>query len=125
MKNSHKEGKMGIIDSLKLAVDALKQSGKVDVIQDIIGAQSQIIELMDENKGLKNQLEDCKEKLKIKGSINFDLNAYWLTKEDGEKEGPYCSLCYDSNKKLIHLIPSTDSKHLMCPKCKRTLEIKR
>lgn len=116
---------MGIIDSLKSAIDALKESGKIDVIQDIIEAQSQIIELMDENKGLKNQLEDCKEKLKIKGSINFDRNAYWLTKENGEKEGPYCSLCYDSDKKLINLIPCVDPKYLMCPKCKRPLEMKR
>ena len=77
--------------------------------------QNRIIELDTKNK-------DLKEKLKIKREIFFENNAYWLKKEGGSKEGPFCSGCWDKNKEVIRMIQLREGMDMwVCPVCKNAI----
>ncbi len=57
-------------------------------------------ELIDKDK----IIEELQNKLKIKSSIKWYEPYYWVVKvESGEKEGPYCQVCYDKDEALIRL----------------------
>jgi len=45
----------------------------------------------------------------------FENNAYWI-KKNKKREGPYCSRCYDVDKKFIHFLPLHGAK-IRCPAC--------
>ena len=79
----------------------------------IIIYRKKIIKLEIENRTLK-------EKLESKVDIIFEKNAYWEKKKDGSKEGPYCSVCLDKDKKMIRMlpIPNITSNLWQCPVCK-------
>ncbi len=65
---------------------------------------------------LEKENEDLVEKLKIKDSLEFENNAYWITKED-KKEGPFCTCCWDDDKKTIRMQPNNHPAYYSCPKC--------
>jgi len=115
---------MGIID-LKTVIDLLKESGKIEEIKKVRDAQNKIEELTEEKRILNNELNNCREDLKIKNSITFEHNAYWIMKEPGGKIGPYCSCCYDSDKKLIIMHECVNPRYSECPKCKNRYKVKR
>ncbi len=74
--------------------------------------QKKIQEIEKENRELK-------EKLEIKENLIFEKNAYWLEKENGEKDGPFCSVCWDADEKLIRLrVGDYALGWALCLKCK-------
>lgn len=76
----------------------------LDLQSVMLEMQSKIVELNEENKKLKQDLE-------IKGKITFKNNFYYV---DGV--GPYCSRCYDVEKKMVRAHPINDN-HAKCPEC--------
>lgn len=37
-------------------------------------------------------------------SLIFENSCYWIN-EDDKKDGPFCSCCWDDNKKTIRMLP--------------------
>ena len=95
--------------NLKFIAETFQKAGKFEEYQ-------KISDLMQENEELKKENKKLFEKLKIKESLIFENNAYW-TKEDGKKDGPYCSCCWDDNKKTIRMQPCGNPAYFDCPKC--------
>ena len=72
-----------------------------------------------------SKIEDLKNKedLMYELDIRFENGAYYKD-YNHEKEGPYCSCCFDFNDKLVrmHKFYEKDTKNniynYICPKCK-------
>lgn len=91
----------------------------------MMSIQQRIITLERENHQLKEKLLEKENK-----NIIFEKGAYFELKQDGTKEGPFCSGCWDKDKKLIRLketrvgwydsINNIDDTHQVeiCPICK-------
>ena len=45
--------------------------------------------------------------LNTKESLNFENGMYFRNSEDGNKDGPFCQQCYDSEGLLMRLVEST------------------
>lgn len=60
------------------------------------------ISLKEENFKLRKKEEEDNKIEKIKKNLTFEENHYYL-KENDNKIGPYCTKCWDSDNKLIHL----------------------
>jgi len=111
---------MGIFDDLKSAANVLQEAGKLKELQQLLNAQKELLEMQNMIKTQAEEIEILKEKLKIKGDIFFESNAYWLKKENDSKEGPFCSGCWDNqNKQLVYLHLRDDVRNgWTCPVCK-------
>ncbi|MBO6180434.1 hypothetical protein J6O86_01950 [bacterium] len=76
------------------------------------------------------KIEDLKKKEELMSDldIKFENGAYYKDYYN-EKEGPYCSCCFDFNDKLVrmHEICENDAKNniynYICPKCKTKILI--
>ena len=102
---------------LKTIYSVFQKAGKIDEYKQIVEALEKNLELQKDNQGLKDENKTLKDKLKIKGSINPRDNAYWVKKEDGSEDGPFCLRCYDKNKDLMRL-PQGQYNFRTCPECK-------
>lgn len=83
-------------------------SALADVKMEMAEVQTLLVEKDTEISGLKQSLE-------IKESLVYDPPYYWVEGE-GEKTGPFCQQCYDSNGKLIRL-QSWTTGYWKCKTC--------
>ena len=101
---------MGIFDNLGSIWKILRGAGRLK-------DQKKIHELEEENITLKEQL-------KIKENLKYENNAYWIEREGGQKDGPFCPRCWDKNKELIRLNPCGNPAYCDCPECKNRFQIR-
>jgi hypothetical protein len=55
--------------------------------------------------------------LKEQEGMVFEESVYWRRK-NGEREGPYCPVCYDHKHKVIHLIAGATTGTYQCGTCR-------
>jgi len=108
---------MSVIDDLKSVGKTLNDIGKVEEYKKILESWQIILEMQEENDKLKKSNSDLKEKLELKGNLVKDDFVYFLEK-DGNKEGPFCSRCWEKNKVLITLQQNKVGHwNFLCPEC--------
>lgn len=108
---------MAIFDELKSIAGVLQEAGKIEQYRQILDAQKELLEMQKQILDLENENKEIKEKLKTQGSLVFENNAYWTVKDD-KKDGPYCSCCWDDDRKTIRMQPCGNPAYFDCPKCK-------
>ena len=115
-----------MIDDILEGVKAIKNIAEVtqnlELKNLIIDLKEQITNLREENLLLKSKLSQ-----KEAFNMIFEKNAYFNIKEDGTKDGPFCSGCWDNDNVAIRLVPFSimglPFTH-NCPKCKNKITIR-
>lgn len=110
---------MGIIDKIKSVAKTIQKIDNIELYKTILDLQANVMDVVDENMKLKNEVAELKEKFKTKESLSFEHDAYWLKKEDGKNDGPFCSGCWDSKKQLIRLVLAGNDEYSEGSICKR------
>jgi len=108
---------MAIFDKLKSIGKILKEAGKIEQYQQILEAQQELLEMQKKIQNLEKENAELKEKLKIKENLTYENNAYWID-NNGNKDGPFCSRCWDIEKNLVRLHPCGNPAYYDCPNCK-------
>jgi len=108
---------MSLIENLKGAIEVIQKSDNIDLIKNMMAIQNDAWELQEENRQLKEEIKSLNEKFNISGELKFENNTYWRV-TDTDKDGPFCSGCWDDSKKLIRLFKEGKSSYSNCPKCK-------
>lgn len=87
-----------------------KQGGGPDVKDRLMELREAVLglwagntELKQENLELKQENSVLKSKIAEKQSLHYESNIYWLLKDDGTRDGPYCPACHDDKSKLIRM----------------------
>lgn len=112
---------MSIIDDVKSVVNAIQKIDNVEAYRKILDLQGEVIDLVQENRDLQQSLTELAKKLDIRGDLLFRDDAYYTS--DGD--GPFCSGCWDSEKKIIRLHEvHTVGLSFKCPLCKTSLSRK-
>lgn len=112
--------KMGVYstvkETIKDAVSIAQQSDNIQLYKSILDAYNAALELMSENADLKERIKELEKQQVTDGMLEFNSNVYWIRKGEPSTRSPYCSRCWDIDKKLVrmHLI-GTEGK---CPACK-------
>jgi regulator of replication initiation timing len=97
----------------------------LDVIKDpdlkikISQLVSENLQLKEENFKLKKKLEDQKKQEETSNSLIHENNHYYV-KTDTSRAEPFCTNCWDSNRKLINLHKGNFANGLQyykCPSC--------
>lgn len=108
---------MAIFDQLKSVGKILQEAGKIEQYQQILEAQQELLEMQKKIQGFEKENAELKEKLKIKENLIHENHAYWINNE-GKKDGPFCSRCWDVDKNLVRLHPGYNPAYYHCPNCK-------
>ena len=107
---------MSLYDMLKDCITVAKKANNLPLVEKLVDAQIQILDLVNENDRLKREnqnLKDNEERLK---DIERHVDPYITLKSDTEKI-IYCSCCFDKDKKLIQVQANDDGRYV-CPACK-------
>jgi hypothetical protein len=102
-ESSNEVKPMGLWDTLKDAVKVLQRAGKIDELKAILELQQTAIDLRRDNEQLRQEIASLKDQAALATRLEFRGNAYWLKKTDGHVDGPFCSRCWDSDKRLVRL----------------------
>jgi len=106
-------------DSLEKAEVKLKLADLIGALADVRTQMSDIKEALIESE---NEKKELKEKLELKAKLEFETPYYWHNKEDRTKDGPFCQLCYDKEKKVIRLQPTSKQGLWECFSCNKTFK---
>ncbi|MGB9681219.1 MAG: hypothetical protein ACPLXL_01610 [Minisyncoccia bacterium] len=115
---------MSLFDILKSIGETLRKADKIEEYQKILDVQEKLLEMQKKITDLEEENKSLKEKLKIKGNLIFENNAYWIKKGGSNKDGPFCSRCWDKNNELIRMHPCLNPAFYRCPECKNSVQVR-
>jgi len=91
---------MSVIDTAKEAVMLVQKIDNIDLYKKILELQSDALKMVEENGKLHDRIRELETGLAIKDTLTFEDNHYFVVK-NGTKDGPFCTLCWDNDRKLI------------------------
>jgi len=110
---------MSIIGDMQEIGKVLQKAGNIELYEKLISIQETALKLLEENKDLKEKIQELENQLKIKNTLVFKENAYYSVDAKGiEEKDPFCSNCWDTEAILIRLHETVDHEHWWCPNCK-------
>lgn len=112
---------MSVYDAIKDAVALAQKADNAELLQRLLDAQRGTLEMQEELQRLRRQVAEFEEQKQIEEDLEFDGVVYWLDFADGDRDGPYCQLCWDDRDKLIRL---QDSKRgfFWCHACETSFD---
>lgn len=112
---------MAIFDELKSIGKVLQEAGKIEQFKQILEAQKELNEMQNKIFELETKNKELEAKLKIKEALvyNKDKKSYWAK----EGDGPFCSRCWDVDKKDVRLNSIVDNPAFsICPECETEVQ---
>lgn len=110
---------VSIYSGVKVLLNLAKAAGNVELQEKVVELSSSLLELAGDNASLHAQVKELHDKLSVQAAVSFHDGAYWKGESGPPENGPFCSKCWDDERKLLHMIPrSTDDDGVYyCPKC--------
>lgn len=102
-----------ITDNVKAITEIADAIKNVELRSLILDLKEQVLELREENLLLKEELSK-----RVDYNMVFENNSYWIKNEDGTKDGPFCSACWDNNKKAVRM--KNGQGTYSCPVCQNS-----
>lgn len=93
---------MSVIETAKEAVMLVQKIDNIQLYKTILDLQADALKMVEENGKLKSQVQELEEAFKIKDTLVFENNHYYVAKGE-TKDGPYCTYCWDKDRKLVRL----------------------
>ena len=84
----------------------MKNGLTLEAKEKIMELREAVMTLQEENLWLKQKLKELEYETDVSRNMYFDKGIYWLRKptDDGtNREGPFCQVCYDRDRKLVRL----------------------
>jgi len=116
---------MSIVDKAKDIYELVKKDATIELQERLMEFREEAVSLQEENLKLRERIQELEEQASGRDEILFDGDVYWRKRSDGNgdgnKEGPFCQKCYDTQGKLVRL---QDAKRLvasrdwLCVVCK-------
>ena len=108
---------MGWYEAINDGINAAQKADNIPLVNNLIEAQKQILDLINENNKLKIENSELKAKKNLTDKIERHKDAYITLKGDSQKL-IYCSNCFDTNQNLIQAQTNEDGTY-WCPSCKQ------
>ena len=115
----------GIAATTKALISLAKAAGNTQLYEQIVDLTATLNEAVADNSALRTQVAELTETLRVKASLRFDGVAYWTGDGTAPEFGPYCTKCWDDERKLMRLRPySTDNDGMFtCPECDKEITV--
>ena len=115
---------MGVIDDVKEVGDLIKKYNDIELNRKIVNLEGEVLDLTRDKRRLESRVEELTAVVDMKQKLVHRPPFYWL---DGDPT-PYCSSCWESQKKAIHVIFQFDNDLCTrwdCPTCKHEYILKK
>ena len=106
---------MGWYEAIKDGIAVAQQADNVPLVRELIDAQKQILDLIEENQRLRVQVRELQETSDISEKIVRHEDAY-ITLKDDPQSLIYCSCCWDTKRILVQG-QKTGVGTYSCPSC--------
>ena len=106
------------LPSYSMIADLLKKGATLEAQEQIMKLREAALELQEENLMLRDENKKLREATDISARLRRHGNCYYLD-DDSAEEHPYCLTCWDSDRKLVSLLLTTDHRgtHIRCGVC--------
>ena len=111
-----------MIETFKDVFTLVQKTDNIELINKIIALQTDAMGVMEENRTLKDKARALEDALELKGKMQFDKDAYWMGEGRTEKEGPYCSRCFDMDRKPVRMLQRYND-YFACTQCETKVQI--
>ena len=81
--------------------DLVKKGATIDLQETIVNLREAVLALKEENLNLKEQVSVLEGALQKEKILTFEAPNYYSLTDDGKRDGPFCQVCQDSDKKLV------------------------
>ena len=117
---------MGIYEAIKDAVNIAMKADNFELISKLMDAQKESLDLLEENRQLRLRINELEDNDNLAKSLFFINNCYYRL-EDKNFNEPFCTNCWDNNRKLIRMHKYEDSigHWVICNICKVDLRDKK
>lgn len=114
---------MSLYEAAKDAISIAQKADNVELLRQIIDLQKAMQDMQQENLELKRKNEELQAIIKKDKSMKYDHeeSCYYEHLQDGNKEGPYCPICWEKDRIGIHLEPDSGSYKWYCKSCKNVM----
>jgi hypothetical protein len=90
------------LPSAKDIFELIKKGATLEAQEKIMELREMCITLQEENHNLRRRITELENILSISKRLMWEAPYYWV-KSGEAKEGPFCQVCYDKEKRLIRL----------------------
>lgn len=128
-----------VVALLKTVAEAVRASGKADVMAQVIELQAAILEMQqgqfalnEENRVLRTKVGELEDRLRFADTIQLHFAAYWVPRKDGTLDGPMSPHHWDNERKPVRMSfngftesnnPGAEAMHFICGTTKGTCTI--
>jgi len=103
------------IPNYKDIMDLLKKGLTIEAQEKIMELREAAIELQEDNLKLREKVSQLEAQIKRSKDLRLENESYRLENDPV----PFCQVCYDNDKKLIHLLDAKQfGREWKCPICK-------
>ena len=106
---------LGWYEAIKDGIAVAQQVDNIPLVEKLIDAQMQILDLVNENQQLREQIKEMQAKEDIAEKIERHDDAYITLSDDPDKR-IYCSCCWDTKRMLVQG-QKTGVGTYSCPSC--------
>ena len=114
-------GASAVFKTIKEGANAIREAKNLELYERMLAVYGDVMELVEKNRELYEENLLLREKFSTKEKLSFDSERYWLNKE-GQKDGPFCSTCWDIDSKLVRMRAYRDQRGALdyiCEYCSR------
>ncbi len=116
---------MSLVPDYKEITELLKKGLTLQAQEKIMELRVGALELQEQNLKLRERVKQLEGELTLARDLVFepDTGLYWLRKPDGSRDGPFCAVCHDQDKKVVRLHDGRDraaQTRWLCMICKNT-----
>lgn len=107
---------MGIYEMIKDAISMAQKADNIELVKTILNLQEEMFKLLEKIKCLNEENEKLNEVINEIKTIEFKDDCYYFN-----GTGPYCSRCYDAEKKKIRMTKRDTQMGTIynkCPNCR-------
>ena len=107
---------MGIYEAIKDGVEVARKADNIEVMKQLLDAMKEAFDLFEENRRLKERIREMETRDDVSKNLRYDGERYWLNR-NGKEDGPFCSVCFDHDGKLIRLTSGATEGTYWCGVC--------
>lgn len=113
----------GLFDLAGSVVELAKKAGNKELNEKILELHGELLKLAQANLILTQRVAEMESEQKTQATLEFDGHVYWAGKPGDRKHGPYCTKCWDSDKKLLRVQEA--NRGWSCPQCSTYFETRK
>lgn len=107
-------------EGIKAAFKVLPRLGDTDPYVRITQLEDQVDQEREGRRKAESEVEQLRGELETEASLVPDGTVYW-TEDDGERDGPFCTTCYDVQGNLVRM-HDLGNGCFMCRSCDTAVE---